>query len=66
MTRRRRPEMERFMTPRVTAIAASVPGWWAVYGDDFRAAGVLLGKTIPPAASHVCRAAGAHAVVAGG
>jgi len=36
------------------------------YGDAFRAAGVLLGKKIPPAASHVCRAAGANAVVAGG
>jgi hypothetical protein len=36
------------------------------YGVDFRAAGVLLGKKTPPAASHVCRAAGAHAVVAGG
>lgn len=35
------------------------------YGDDFRAAGVLLGETIPPAASHVCRAA-ASAVVGGG
>jgi hypothetical protein len=26
------------------------------YGDAFRAAGVLLGKTTPPAAAHVCRA----------
>ena len=29
------------------------------YGDSFRAAGVLLGKKTPPAAGHVCRAAGA-------
>jgi hypothetical protein len=35
------------------------------YGHGFRAAGVLLGKKVPPAASHVCRAAGAQAVVAG-
>ena len=36
------------------------------YGDDFRAAAVLLGKTIPKAPSHVCRAAGENAAVAGG
>jgi len=35
------------------------------YGRAFRAAGVLLGKTVPPAASHVCRVAGANALVAG-
>ena len=34
--------------------------------DDFFAAAVLLGKTVPPAASHLCRAAGAKAAVAGG
>jgi len=36
------------------------------YGHYFRAPGVLLGKPIPRAASHVCRAAGARAAVAGG
>lgn len=35
-------------------------------GDAFRAASVLFGKTISPAASHICRAAGADAVLAGG
>ena len=35
-------------------------------GHRYRAAGVLLGKTVPPAASHVCRAAGANAAVGGG
>jgi hypothetical protein len=31
------------------------------YGDGYREAGVLLGKKAAPAASHVCRAAGAGA-----
>jgi hypothetical protein len=39
---------------------------YVLYGDDFRPARVLLGKTIPPAASHVCRAPGPNGVVAGG